>query len=157
LTHDPSHHVAADTSPVRAAVSDSFRSALVAFARYRPSQPPEKRVTRLHLRRLVRYNLTRLRLRPSRHVLVALHTKFDSFVKISGTQGFLTRLRLRPSRHVFVALHTKFDSFVKISGIQGFLVRCSTPKVYGVGGLHRLAPPWRVNSRSTSAAQTLTN
>jgi hypothetical protein len=36
--------------------------------------------------------LTRLRLRPSRHVLVALHTKFDSFVKISGTQGFLVRL-----------------------------------------------------------------
>jgi hypothetical protein len=33
--------------------------------------------------------LTRLRLRPSRHVFVALHTKFDSFVKISGTQGFL--------------------------------------------------------------------
>src|ERR1019366_5768789 len=50
--HHPSHHVAADTPPVRAAVSDSFRPALVAFARYRPSQPPEIRVTRLLLRSL---------------------------------------------------------------------------------------------------------
>ena len=30
----------------------AFRSVLVAFARYRPSQPPELRVTRLHLRSL---------------------------------------------------------------------------------------------------------
>jgi hypothetical protein len=36
--------------------------------------------------------LTRPRLRPSRHVLVALHTKFDSFVKISGTQGLLEHI-----------------------------------------------------------------
>ena len=50
--HHPSHHVAADTPPVRAAVSDSFRPALVAFARYRPSQPPGVRVTRLRLRSL---------------------------------------------------------------------------------------------------------
>jgi hypothetical protein len=41
LTHPPSHHVAADTPPVRAAASDSFQPALVAFARYGPSQPPE--------------------------------------------------------------------------------------------------------------------
>src|SRR5271157_3328152 len=34
LTHPPSHHVAADTPPVRAAESDSFRPALAAFARY---------------------------------------------------------------------------------------------------------------------------
>ena len=52
LPHPPSHHVAADTPPVRAVVSDSFRSALAAFARCRPSQPPELRVTRLHLRSL---------------------------------------------------------------------------------------------------------
>jgi hypothetical protein len=54
--------------------------------------------------------LTRLRLRPSRHVLVALHTKFDSFVKISGIQGFLviygqcgrewTKLQLRNIRKI---------------------------------------------------------
>jgi len=50
--HHPSHHVVADTPPVRAAVSDSFRPALAAFARYRPSQPPEIRVTRLRLRSL---------------------------------------------------------------------------------------------------------
>src|SRR6266851_10146240 len=50
--HPPSHHVAADTPPVRAAVSDSFRPALAAFVRYRPSQPPEIRVTRLRLRSL---------------------------------------------------------------------------------------------------------
>ncbi len=31
---------------MRTAVPDSFRSVLVAFARYRPSQPPELRVTR---------------------------------------------------------------------------------------------------------------
>ena len=41
-------HVAADTPPVRAAVSESFRPALAAFAHYRPSQPPEIHVTRLH-------------------------------------------------------------------------------------------------------------
>src|SRR5450755_1695069 len=45
-----SHPVVADTPPVSASASDSFRSALVAFARYRQSQPPEKRVTRLLLR-----------------------------------------------------------------------------------------------------------
>lgn len=45
-------HVAADTPPVRTAVSDSFGSVLVAFARYRPSQPPDLRVTRLRLRSL---------------------------------------------------------------------------------------------------------
>src|ERR1700681_2818051 len=50
--HHPSHHVAADTPPVRAAASDSFRPALAAFARYRPSQPPVIRVTRLRLRSL---------------------------------------------------------------------------------------------------------
>ena len=33
-------------------MSDSFRPALAAFARYRPSQPPEIRVTRLRLRSL---------------------------------------------------------------------------------------------------------
>ncbi|WP_179871746.1 hypothetical protein [Bacillus cereus] len=37
---------------MRTAVPDSFRSVLAAFARYRPSQPPELRVTRLHLRSL---------------------------------------------------------------------------------------------------------
>ncbi len=37
---------------MRTAVSDSFQSVLVAFARYRPSQPPGLRVTRLHLRSL---------------------------------------------------------------------------------------------------------
>ena len=52
LPHPPSLHVAADTPPVRTAVSDSFRSALAAFARYRPSRPPELRVTRLRLRSL---------------------------------------------------------------------------------------------------------
>lgn len=41
-------HVAADTPPVRAAVTDLFWPALAAFARYRPSQPPEMHVTRLH-------------------------------------------------------------------------------------------------------------
>jgi len=34
--HHPSHHVAADTPPVRSSVSDSFRSVLAVFARYRP-------------------------------------------------------------------------------------------------------------------------
>ena len=57
--HHPSHHVAADTPPVRAAVSDSFRPALSAFARYRPSQPPEIRIARLRLRSLVRCSLVR--------------------------------------------------------------------------------------------------
>src|ERR1019366_6451788 len=50
--HHPSHHVAADPPPVRVAASDSFRPAPAAFARYRPSQPPEFRVTRLRLRSL---------------------------------------------------------------------------------------------------------
>src|SRR3954464_1855565 len=50
--HHPSHPVAADTPPVRTAASDSFRLVLAAFARDRPSQPPEKRVTRLPLRSL---------------------------------------------------------------------------------------------------------
>jgi len=41
-------HVVADTPPMRAAVTDSFRPALAAFACYRSSQPPEIHVTRLH-------------------------------------------------------------------------------------------------------------
>jgi hypothetical protein len=52
LPHHPSHHVAADTLPVRAVVSDSFRQTLSAFAHCRPSQSPEFRVTGLRLRSL---------------------------------------------------------------------------------------------------------
>jgi hypothetical protein len=48
--HTPSFHVAADTPPVGAAASDSSRAVPAAFARYRPSRPPDVRVTRLHLR-----------------------------------------------------------------------------------------------------------
>src|SRR5437870_5862536 len=49
-THPPSHHVAADTPPLRAAASDACRPALVAYARFRPSQPPEFDVTTLRPR-----------------------------------------------------------------------------------------------------------
>src|SRR5262249_57714115 len=43
---------AAEPPRGRTAVTDSFRAALAAFARYRPSRPPELRVTRLRLRSL---------------------------------------------------------------------------------------------------------
>src|ERR1019366_2817026 len=48
--HPPSPHAAADPPPVGPAVSDSSRTAPAAFARYRPSRPPDLRVTRLRLR-----------------------------------------------------------------------------------------------------------
>src|ERR1019366_185287 len=48
-----SYPVVADTPPAGAAASDSLRTAPFAFARCRPSQPPENRVTRLLLRSLV--------------------------------------------------------------------------------------------------------
>src|ERR1019366_9475748 len=85
--HTPSLHVAADPPPVGAAVSDSSSTAPAAFARYRPSRPPDLRVTRLRLRSLT--------LQPG-----ALRTSFRGFV------GGLHRLVrpfpdwvMRPWRH----------------------------------------------------------
>jgi hypothetical protein len=48
--HTPSLHVAAGTPPVGTAVSDSSCAVPAAFARCRPSRPPDFRVTRLRLR-----------------------------------------------------------------------------------------------------------
>ncbi len=58
-----SHSVAADTQPVGAVASDSCRSVHVAFARYRPSRPPEDCVTSSFPRSLYVATLQRCALR----------------------------------------------------------------------------------------------
>ena len=109
LLQFPQHlslHVAADTPLVRTAVSDLFRSVLVAFARYRPSQPPELRVTRLHLRSLgvTTWSFARA---PNEHAVRGLHRLVFTSRCLSGygRQVFCSRSDLHRLDVVSLAGH----------------------------------------------------
>lgn len=105
-------HVAADTPPVRTCCFRLFRQALFAFARYRPSQPPELKCYEATPTFIAHYNLEFART-PKEHVVRGLHRfAFALTVPLRLREGSLfLPVGLSPTRR-YVLIWTRQSSIL---------------------------------------------